>query len=74
MVVHSDMHTCEQLLKMSVGLRLGLVFVRLFRLSILCVFLVLFLCCLLLSLGLVSSVLHQEIGWAVGSSVSCHVG
>ena len=42
-VVHSDMHTAktrEQFLNMSVGLGLGLVFVQLFRFSILCVFLV----------------------------------
>ena len=37
-VVHNDMHTYEQFLKMSVGL--GLVFARLFRFSILCLFLV----------------------------------
>jgi len=36
-VVHNDMHTREQFLNMSIGLRLGLVFVHLFRLSI-CVF------------------------------------
>jgi len=35
-VVHNDTHTCEQFLKMSAGL--GLVFVPLFRLSILCFF------------------------------------
>jgi len=54
---------------MSVGLGLGLVFVHLFTCSILCVFfwfsldyfvLVLFLFAVL---GLVSSVLRQEIGW-----------
>jgi len=33
-------HTYEQFLKMSVGLGLGLVFMHLFRFSILCVFLV----------------------------------
>jgi len=37
-VVHNDMHTREQFLKISVGL--GLVIVHLFRFSILCVFLV----------------------------------
>ena len=31
-------HTREQFLQMSVGLRLGLVFVHLFRFNILCVF------------------------------------
>ena len=53
---------------MSVGLGVGLVFVRLFRLSILCVFwfsldyfvLVLFA---FVVLGLVSRVLRQETGW-----------
>ena len=65
------MHTREQLLKMSVGLRSGLVSVCFFRLSILCVFLVLFLCCLLLLSGFVSSVLHQEIGWVVVCHVMC---
>jgi len=39
-VMHSDMHTHEQLLKFSVGLGLDLVFVHLFRISILCVFLI----------------------------------
>jgi len=39
-VVHSDMHTHGQFLKMSVGLGLGLVFVCLCRFGILCVFLV----------------------------------
>jgi len=34
-VVHNDTHAHEQFLKLSVGL--GLVFVRLFRFSILCV-------------------------------------
>ena len=38
-VVHNDMHTHEQFLKMNVGFGLGLVFVHLFRFSILCVFL-----------------------------------
>jgi len=37
-VVHSDTHTYEQFLKMSVGLGLGLVFVYLFEFSILRVF------------------------------------
>ena len=66
-IVHSDMHTHEQFLKMSVGLGLGLVFVRLFTFSILCFFLfqlrlvcscVVSFCCV----SLVSSVLCQEIG------------
>jgi len=38
--VHSGAHIHEQLLQVSVGLGLGLVFVHLFRFSILCVFLV----------------------------------
>jgi len=66
-VVHNDTHTHEQFLKMTAGLGLGLVFVRLFRFSILCVFwfsldyfvLVSFA---FVTLGLVSSVLRQEIG------------
>jgi len=37
-VLHNDIHTHEQFLKMSVGLGLGLAFVRLFRSIILCVF------------------------------------
>jgi len=37
-VVHNDMHTHEQFLKLTVGLSLGLVFVLLFRFSISCVF------------------------------------
>jgi len=50
-VVHSDTHTYEQFLKMSVGLGLGLVFVHLFKFSFLCIFsglsyTILFLCCL----------------------------
>jgi len=39
-VVHSDTHTLEQFLTMSVGLSLGLVFEVLFSFSILCVFMV----------------------------------
>jgi len=39
-VVHNDTHTHEQFLKMSDGLRLGLVLVQLFRFGIL--FIVLF--------------------------------
>ena len=35
--MHSDTHTHEQFLQMSVGLGLGVVFVHLFRFSILCV-------------------------------------
>ena len=54
-VVHSDMHTHEQFL--SVGLRLGLAFFSGFSLD--CFVLVLFPFVLL---GLVSSVLCQEIG------------
>jgi len=39
--VHNDTYThMEQLLKMSVGLGLDLIFVCLFRFSILCIFLV----------------------------------
>jgi len=64
-VVCNDAHT-EQFLKTNVGL--GLVFVHLFRFSILCVFwfrldyfvLVLFH---FVVLGLVSSILCQKIGW-----------
>ena len=64
-----DMHNAtyiKQFLKMSVGL--GLVFVRLSRFSILCFFrfsLDYFLLMLFafVVLGLVSSVLCQEIGW-----------
>ena len=37
-LVHNDMHTRQQFLKMSVGLGLLSVFVRLIRFSILCVF------------------------------------
>ena len=51
---------------MSVGLGLGLFFVRLFRFSILfsgSALTILFLCCLLLLLHLVSWVLRQEIGY-----------
>jgi len=67
-VVHTNAHTHEQFLKMSVDLGLGLVFVRLFRFSILCVFwfsldyfvLVSFA---FVALGLDSSVLPQDIGW-----------
>jgi len=46
-VVHSDTHTYEQFLKMSVGLGLGLVFVHLFKFSFLCilVYLTLFYSC-----------------------------
>ena len=36
MLLHWYVHTYEQLLKMIIGLDLGLVFVRLFRFSILC--------------------------------------
>jgi len=65
-VVHNDTHT--RLSSVGLGLGSGLVFVRLSRFSILCVFwfsldyfvLVLFACVVL---GLVSSVLRQEIGW-----------
>jgi len=50
--VHSAMHTRDQLLKMSIGLGLGLVFVHLFTFSILYVIgfslEYLFFCCLLL--------------------------
>jgi len=61
-VVHNDMRTHEQFLHVSLGLALGLVFVRLFRFSILCVFMVsLYYFVLVLFafvvLGLVSSVL-----------------
>ena len=65
--MHSDTHTLEQFLKMSVDLGLGLVFVRLFRFSILCVFLfslnnfVLVLFAFIV-MDLVSSILLQEIG------------
>ena len=54
-VVHNETHTPEQFSKVSLlvlGLGLGLVFVCLFKFSILCAFvfqLILFLCCLLLS-------------------------
>ena len=67
--VHSDTHTHEQLLKTSIGLRLGLglVFVCLFWFSILCVFWFSLGCFVLVFafvvLGLVSSVLCREIGW-----------
>jgi len=37
-VVHNDMYTHEQFLKMSVGLGLYLVFVHLFRFIAFCVF------------------------------------
>ena len=50
-VVHSDMHTYEQFLKMSVGLGLDLFFVHLLRFSILVFWFglaILFLCCFLL--------------------------
>jgi len=65
-VVHSDMHRHEQFLQMSVSLGLGLVLVHLFRLSILCVFLVYYIVLVLFAfavLDLVSSLLRQEIGW-----------
>ena len=39
--VHNDAHTYEQFLKMSAGLGLGLVFVRVFGFSFLCFFSVL---------------------------------
>jgi len=67
-IVHSDMHTHEQFLKMSVGLGLGLVFVRLFTFSILCFFwfsldyFVLVLAAFVV-LGSVSPVLCHKIGW-----------
>jgi len=51
---HTHMHRHEQFLKMNVGL--GLVFVCLFRFSILHLF-------AFVALGLVSSVLCQDIGW-----------
>ena len=65
--VHSDTHTHEQLLKTSIGLRLGLVFVCLFWFSIMCVFWFsigyFVLVFAFVVLGLVSSVLCREIGW-----------
>jgi len=67
-VVHSDMHTREPFLKMSVSLGLGVVFVCLFRFSILCVFFWFSLDCFVLVLfgfvvlALVSSLLCQKIG------------
>ena len=66
-VVHNDMHTREQFLKMSVGL--GLRFVDLFLDLSCCVFFFWFsFDCFTpvfayVVLGLVSSVLRQEIGW-----------
>jgi len=65
-MMHTHMH--EQFLKMSVGLGLDLIFVHLFRFSILCVFFRFSLDCLVLVLfafvvfGLVYSVLCQDIG------------
>jgi len=37
-VVHIDMHTYEQFLKLTIGLGFGLVFAHLFRFSISCLF------------------------------------
>jgi len=59
-LVCNDMHTDEQFLQLTVGFGLGLVFV--FRFNILC-FCVVFVLPAFVVLGLVSSVLHQEIGW-----------
>jgi len=69
-VYDSCAHTCEQFLKMSVGMGLGIVFVRLFRFSILCVcfwcslnYFVLALLALVV-LDLVSSVLgYAKMDW-----------
>ena len=62
------MHTCKQFLNLHVGLRLDIVFVYLFRFRRLlhfCVSLDHFIHVLLVFvvLGLISSVLSQEIGW-----------
>jgi len=66
-LVHTDMQTHQQFLHLTDGLGLSLIFMHLFRFSILCVFwfsldyfvLVLFA---FVVLDLVSSVLRQEIG------------
>jgi len=62
-VVHSDMHTHEQFLKVNVGLGLGLVVLRLFRFSILCV--------LWLSLDYFVHVLFAFVALDLASSVLC---
>jgi len=59
---HTHTHTCEQFLNLQVGLGLDFVFVCLFNLVFLRFF-VLYSCVAFVVLGIVSSVLSQEIGW-----------